>query len=259
MSIEELGYTKIENLFSTETIAKALKLVKHYEKTAAKVPDEYVPRLNKNSPNLYNIQAKDKFFIDLCIPAEGSIIEDILMHFLNDRFYVAIDSKYPNYISRCMGARSSAAQVLPLHLDSFIPHTDPDILIAMQAAIMLEDSNLENGATLVVPGSHKWGKYANQSMMNKAIPIKAAAGDVLIWNSSLVHGALPNTTNDTRWSIIVTYSRWWVKQQHQITKTLPTHIREELTPKQLSVLGFSSEPFINEQAGIDMKQPYPNV
>lgn len=53
--IEEIaayGYTKLKQVYTADEVAKMLSLVKEWEKKAPKLPDEYVPRLNKNSPNL---------------------------------------------------------------------------------------------------------------------------------------------------------------------------------------------------------------
>ena len=219
---------------------------------APEIPDEYVPRLNKQSKNLYNLQCKDKYFLDLLFKSEE--IEEILIHFLNDKYYKAIPQHLPNYVMRHCGVRSSEEAELPLHIDSFFPYSG-EYVAAMQMMIFLEDSREDRGATLVIPGSHQSAKYAGE-LNEKPIPVEANAGDVILIDGRIHHGATSNRTNKTRYAMITTFSRWCFKQMFDIPSAIPYNIRKTLTAKELSILGFNSQPFKDETFGIDMKQGY---
>ena len=251
--IEQLatnGYCVIPQVFSAEEVSQALNLLLNWEKKVPLAPN--VPFLNRDQFAIYNLQNKEHFFLKLLF--KSADIEDALKHFLNDPWYKPIAADEPNYILRGYTGRSSNVS-LPLHIDSMIPYLSTQ-LISLQLSIILEDQDEQNGCTLVVPGSHLSGEYVSQEALGQAIPVPSQAGDAVIWDSRLWHGALANHSERTRWAMIATFARWWVKQSFNITGNLPTHIFNELTDSQKAVMGFCSIPFNNESEGIDMKVGY---
>ena len=122
--------------------------------------------------------------------------------------------------------------------------------------------NETNGCTVVVPGSHQSGRYSDRSL-KKRIPLIAEAGDIAIWDSRLWHGTLDNLSNKSRWVLIATFTRWWVKQSMDMTRKLPQDIYEQLTDAEKLMLGFCSIPPFDETGSIHTKKSYeelkPNV
>jgi hypothetical protein len=253
--IEAEGYCRIPKLFSSHKLEHALQLTSTwYEATRDKLPDS-VPFLNKDQHIVYNLQNKDYIFLEMLFSL--SCVHDVLRHFLNDPWYRQISTGQPNYILRSYLARSSTSQ-LPLHIDSFVPY-EGSYVFAMQVSIALQDQSPANGCFMVVPGSHKRGSYAAQSAFSEARPVAAAAGDVVLWDSRLWHGAEKNSTDNGRWALIATFTRWWIKQAFRIPEALPTEISARLTNSQKAVLGFYSMPFAHEFEGIDMKRGYDEI
>lgn len=250
--IKIYGYCKLNQVYFPDEVMKMLSLVKKLDLELPKIPDEYTPRLNKTSKNIYNLHTKDKFFIDMLFKSDT--IEQILIHFLNDPYYKQIPANLPNYILRHMGCRSSEEE-LPPHIDSFFPYPGNKV-IAMQMFIYLEDSTEKNGCTVIWPGSHIIGEYASENSKKKFIPVEAKAGDVVLMDGRCHHGTLANMSTRTRWTIASTFTRYWIKQMFRITDDLPKEIYDQITPKQKAILGFSSIPFLNESFGIDMKNGY---
>jgi len=249
------GYCKIPNLYPREKADQALELAKHwYERTREDLTKD-LPALAKNDPFVWNPQNKDHFFLEMLFGRP--IIQQILMHFLNDQWFKQIPQTEPNYILRSFLIRSSN-QRLPMHIDSFIPYDGSHVFV-MQVIFVLEDHNEENGCTVVVPGSHKYGRYVEQSAFDNAVPIESKAGDVIIWDSRLWHGAGENKSGGTRWAMIGTFSRWWVKQMFNMTKSLPQEIYQKLTDSQKAILGYCSIPYDNEFVGVDMKKGYDSL
>jgi ectoine hydroxylase-related dioxygenase (phytanoyl-CoA dioxygenase family) len=82
------------------------------------------------------------------------------------------------------------------------------------------------------------------------------AGDIAIWDSRIWHGTTDNKTESTRWTIIATFTRWWIKQHFDITKALPEEIKNQLSQKEKSILGFASVPYLSEYEGIEIKKGY---
>lgn len=251
--IKKDGYCIIPEFYSEFVIDKLLTDIKQlYEKTKDTISKD-TPYLNLNQPNVYNLQNKKLFFIDLLLGNKQ--IEEILIYFLNDKWYKQIPQDKPNYILRSYGARSSN-EALPLHIDSFIPYKGDEV-IAMQVAIVLEDQTEENGCTVVVPGTHQSGQYADNKTDLPIIPLTPKAGDIVIWDSRLWHGTTKNQTQGTRWAIISTFCRYWLKQQFNIPEDMKdSDIVEKLIPQDKSILGFNSIPPINEYEGIEMKKGY---
>ena len=109
----------------------------------------------------------------------------------------------------------------------------------MQFAIILEDQFSNNGCTILKPKSHLSGKFTNRND-RKLKKIKSQAGDIVIWDSRIWHGTEKNTSNKTRWSLIATFSSWWVKQSMDMTKSLPKKIFNKLSINEKILLGYCS-------------------
>jgi hypothetical protein len=246
------GYTIIPQAIAVRDVKWLLDDVKYiYERDKDKISKD-TPYLNINQPNVYNLQNKEYSFINTLLDLKD--LEEILKKFLNDKWYKQIPQDQPNYILRSYGARSSN-DALPLHIDSFIPYVGDEVA-AMQVAIILEDQTIENGCTVVVPGTHDSGRYAEKEYYDHAVPLTPKAGDIVIWDSRLWHGTTKNTTTGTRWAIIATFSRWWIKQQFDIPNALPNHIKSRCNGKEKYILGFGSVPYVNEYEGIESKKGY---
>jgi len=249
--IRKDGYCIIPQVYSPTEVHLLLESCKHWYEITETAKD--VPFLNRNQPNVYNLQNKSIHFLQAIFKSADTM--EVLRELLNDIWYKQIPQDKPNFILRAIGARSSNT-ALPLHIDSFIPY-EGDHPLALQVAIVLEDQTVENGCTVVVPGSHLSGEYAPKQA--DSIPLTPKAGDLVMWDSRLWHGTTENTTQGTRWAIIATFTRWWVKQQFNITDNLPDHIYQQLTDEQKSILGFCSIPYNNESEGIDLKRGYEDL
>lgn len=250
--IERVGYCRIPGVYSKARMAEALEKVRHYYGLYKDQHSDHVPFLNIDQPTLYNLQNKDMFFLDLLF--EPKMLQDLLCHFLNDRWFKQIPQAEPNYVLRSYIARSSNRQ-MPLHLDSFLPYLGSHVFV-VQYSIILQAQSRENGCTVVVPGSHVSGEYANQEAFADATPIESEVGDVVVWDSRLWHGTTENRSGDTRWAIIGTFCRWWMKQHWNVTNNLPDEFYQRLTDSQKAVLGFCSVPHQTEMHGIDLKCGY---
>ncbi len=251
-AIERDGYCYVPQMFSPEQVSTALERIRGWFDKTLSSQSERMPFLNKNQPMVYNLQSKDLFLLRMVLGCE--LIEKTLMHFLNDRWFTSIPADAPNYILRSFLARSSNHQ-MPLHIDSFVPYEGPHVFI-MQCSIVLEDQTENNGCTVLIPGSHLSGKYCEQEAFPTAVPMKARAGDLVFWDSRIWHGARQNTSGGTRWAMIATFCRWWIKQAFDIPGNLPQELYDQLSDQEKSVLGYCSVPYDNEARGIDMKRSY---
>lgn len=253
--VDKVGYYRLRGVYEKQDVELALKKVRsYYELTRDNILNN-VPYLNIDQPTVYNLQSKDCYFTHLLF--KPRVMERILIHYLNDPWYKQIPQDKPNYLLRSYVARSSNKE-LPMHIDSFVPYLG-DYVFVVQYSIILQDQDASNGCTVVVPGSHLAGEYTTQEARKRAVPIESKAGDVVIWDSRLWHGTAENLSGQTRWAIVATFCRWWIKQHFNLTQTMPQEIYEKLTDAQKAVLGYCTIPQWDETTGIDIKRGYDSL
>jgi ectoine hydroxylase-related dioxygenase (phytanoyl-CoA dioxygenase family) len=175
---------------------------------------------------------------------------------LNDPFFRHLPPDDPNYILGQFVARSSV-KPLQLHIDAGMPQLGPATTM-VQLGFVLEDMDEKNGCTMVVPGSHLLGEYSDRELEHLH-PIPARSGDILVWDARVWHGSGSNTAEGTRWNIVATFQRWWVKQSFDIPRALPQEIFDELTDQQKALLGFCTIPPLDENERRTRARPYSDL
>ena len=100
-------------------------------------------------------------------------------------------------------------------IGSYVPAPIPNITMNLPSFFMLTDFTQENGATIVVPGSHRSKQnpngdpslsYARQS----EIQVTAPAGSVLIFDGRLWHKGGSNYSRGRRLFCGISYVPWWL-------------------------------------------------
>lgn len=254
-AINAQGYCVLSNVFDKTSTKQMLNAVNELAEQYADLEIKDIPRLDTGQQTIYNLQNKSTSLLQQLLGCQPAT--KVLQHFLNDQWHKAIDLQDPNYILRSFSARNNQVAA-PLHIDSFIPYQGEHAL-SMQMAVVLEDQNESNGCTIVIPGSHQSGRYVSQTEKENAIPIESKAGDVVLWDSRIWHGTLDNKSGLSRWSLIATFVRWWVKQGYKITENLPQVIYQTLSDNEKAIMGYCSKPFDDEAQGIDFKKGYADL
>ena len=72
------------------------------------------------------------------------------------------------------------------------------------AIAFLDDYGADNGATRIVPGSHRQPEF-DFNGVSQAVQISGCAGDVLVFEADLVHAGSLNVTGARRRSLLITY------------------------------------------------------
>jgi ectoine hydroxylase-related dioxygenase (phytanoyl-CoA dioxygenase family) len=252
-SIKENGYVLLENILSGKEceLYKSL-LDRDYKKYsvhyAGSSPTEH--SLNDKSCEriVYNLHNKDIRYFDLCChPSVLPIIKEMLQE--------GSYQKSEQFNLLCFDARdpNSNTEVQQLHSDSNLPGQGSYPLI-MIALFMLDDFTVENGATRILPLSHLRSDYPeNKRKYDAEKSIEAGKGSVLIFNGALWHGGGKKTINSSRWAVIPSYGRWFIKPSFDFTRNTPAHIFDQLTEDRKTLLGLNSCPPKDEFTRITRK------
>lgn len=246
--IELNGFTVIKSMLSLDVLSSLLQDIKSGSLDTGEGSD--IPRLNRGSDIIYNPFFYDKRFFELF---RDNRIDQIMQHFLNDQYYKGLDG-LPNYILRSMICRSSKEK-LPWHIDSFIPFKG-SYPSTFQVVIPLEEFRTDTGPTLLFPGSHLHGEYAGQDLElgEGVIELSAQVGDVIIWDARIWHAAKANDSNNSRWAVIATFTRWWIKQNYRYPEIVKRiHGVENYSDADLVILGAASETPLDHMESVDLK------
>lgn len=140
-----------------------------------------------------------------------------------------------------------------LHCDDEVyPIPRPHLPLLCNALIALCDFTDENGATRVVPGTHKVAAQpAEPFPPSKAVEMKA--GDALVWNGSLWHTAGANRTTKPRPALTVNYCAGFLRQQINQQLSIPRELVRRLDPRLRELIGYGL--FAKKMGRIDWRPP----
>ncbi len=127
----------------------------------------------------------------------------------------------------------------PIHADDqLMPLPRPHVATVCNSMWALTDFTEANGATRLVPGSHRADHAPRYGEHYDSIPAEMAKGSVLIWHGSLWHGGGANTTDRRRYGIAMNYCAGWVRQQENQQLGLPLDVVRTFPPRLQELCGF---------------------
>ncbi|NIJ17896.1 phytanoyl-CoA dioxygenase family protein [Sphingobium vermicomposti] len=135
----------------------------------------------------------------------------------------------------------SAAQFI--HLDAARDTHDQAVPYQARFIWCLDPFDEENGATRVVPGSHRWNDRIDMSgaTFYESVPAVAPAGSLIIYSDMLLHGTGANiSTNRQRASINFGYCPPWCRPLVNFPLVLDPRTVEGASRMLRQVLGYSS-------------------
>ena len=152
----------------------------------------------------------------------------------------------PNYLlsqAQAINIRpGEAAQ--PIHFDDAFYAVDrPRRALGAAAIYAIDDFTAENGATVVIPGSHRWGNEApDEAAMRRAIPAVMPAGSALFFTGTLWHGGGENRSDRSRLCITTQYCAPWCRQQENFSLSVPRDQVKRCSEHVQRLLGYSIHP-----------------
>jgi ectoine hydroxylase-related dioxygenase (phytanoyl-CoA dioxygenase family) len=108
-----------------------------------------------------------------------------------------------------------------IHTDELLfPFDHPGNQAMINCMWAVTDFTVENGATLIVPGSHKW-PTDRQPEPHEITHGVMPAGSVLIYFGGLLHAGGSNITNKARTGLVLSYCLGWLRQVENHYLTIP--------------------------------------
>jgi ectoine hydroxylase-related dioxygenase (phytanoyl-CoA dioxygenase family) len=199
------GFLVMRELFTAEEVAF---FKRHYE----------AMRLDENAELLAKIQAEagepagDPLTIYPRIMQPHRRDEASLKWLIDNRLnevMITLLGQEPFAVQTMFYFKPPGARGQALHQDQYYLRVQPGTCMAAWMAV--DDCDEENGCLRVVPGSHTWPLLClteadtRQSFTDVTVPLPEGveavavtmqAGDVLFFNGQLVHGSLPNRSQD---------------------------------------------------------------
>ena len=112
------------------------------------------------------------------------------------------------------------------------------------------DFTAQNGATRVVPGSHRWpeDRVARPSEIARAVMSK---GSVVLWLSRTLHGAAKSSGIANRTGFFASYIVDWMRQEENQYIVVPERGARTLSKPARQLIGYRSSPSLGWAKGRD--------
>ncbi|MFZ0595327.1 MAG: phytanoyl-CoA dioxygenase family protein [Bryobacteraceae bacterium] len=222
--LDERGFVVFTNFLEPTTLEALRERVEElFAEEGENAGSEF--RQEPSARRLANLVDKGQIFRE--VYASPPVL-DAVGHVLGPRF------KLSSLNARSADPYSSEAQ--PLHCDA---SSLPDALgnCVCNTIWLLDDFTPDNGATRIVPGSHKWGRLPQNALPDPSashpneVLMLGPAGSVVVMNTHAWHGGTANRTAHPRRALHSFYCRWDQPQQQYQKRLLRPETQAALTPE----------------------------
>jgi ectoine hydroxylase-related dioxygenase (phytanoyl-CoA dioxygenase family) len=130
----------------------------------------------------------------------------------------------------------------PLHPDDAlypVPRPHPELVVNVMWP--LQDFTAANGATRIVPGSHRWTDE-RPGPDTETITLEIPAGTALIYTGSLWHGGGANRSVSNRLGVVLHYAVSWLRPVENHVLVVPPAAASGLPVRLQELLGYNIHP-----------------
>jgi ectoine hydroxylase-related dioxygenase (phytanoyl-CoA dioxygenase family) len=228
--ILEHGYVILEDCFSKED---ALEAKTEMDRLTGKEPMHGRNRFEGfQTTRIYSLLNKSRVFDKFAILPRILALND---YFLEPGYNIMVYTT----IQIMPGEKPQ-----PLHYDDiWIRQPRPRANYGTAVMLAFDDYTADNGATRVIPGSHKWGDRKGKD--EEVVPCICPAGSCIFYLSTLWHGGGPNTSAKPRYSATLQYCQPYIRPiENQILSVDPRKLNE--IPKRIvDMMGYRTyRPFV---------------
>ncbi|HEY5924186.1 MAG TPA: phytanoyl-CoA dioxygenase family protein [Kofleriaceae bacterium] len=236
---ERDGFTILESVLDASALAEIGAALAPYETNRPMGRNAFE---GQKSQRVYSLAAKGEAFVRLIEqPRVMALVERLLM---------------PNFLL-------STAQSIRLHPGEHAQawHTDDafyfcarprSLTLAVSVIWAIEEFTEENGATEVIPGSHKWGhEHPDERDDYEFVPATMPAGSAIVFDGALWHRGGANRSDGTRLALSPQYCQPWLRPQESQLLIVPPDAARTCSDRMRSMLGYSIHPpFIGQVDGM---------
>jgi ectoine hydroxylase-related dioxygenase (phytanoyl-CoA dioxygenase family) len=224
--LERDGYTILEGVLDGPTCDALAAALERLEHELHAVPASNIFE-GLNTVRIYNLLARGALFEQLAVhPRVLPIVEAVL-----DRGCLV------SSVSSIAIGPGEAPQ--PVHADDqLIPLPRPHVAIVCNTMWAITEFTAENGATRLVPGSHRASEAPDPFAEHTTIPAAMPRGSVLIYHGSLWHGGGANLSDQRRVGLALNYCAGWVRQQENQQLGIPLEVARGFSPRLRKLAGF---------------------
>jgi ectoine hydroxylase-related dioxygenase (phytanoyl-CoA dioxygenase family) len=230
-SVEEVrikGYTVIESGYSLSELNIISTM---FDRVAYDYQKKYSKQLIKNPDEMQLVRAllTHEFSLFMKLVINSSVLE-IISKLINGKFIL---NQQNGLINPPEGNYSQGHWHRDLPYQHFVSSSP----LAVNALFCLDDFTAHNGATFVLPASHKLIALPSESYIrSNAVQIEAAAGSYIILDCMTFHAGGMNRSALVRRAINQVYSIPFIKQQINLSHNLDAR---QLSAFERELLGFT--------------------
>ncbi|VUC23927.1 unnamed protein product [Clonostachys rosea] len=200
-----------------------------------------------NTKRLINVTTTSKTFRE-------ELLENDLIHQLCESIYIEDAGGYWMNTAQLIDI-GPGSKAQPLHRDQWqfpiftlcgakAPEASINFIVA------LSKFSDDNGATRVIPGSHKWDNFEEVGTPEDTVPAEMEAGDACFITGKVVHGGGANMTQDeTRRGIAMVFQCSYLTPEEAHPFLVSKELAKTLTPRAQRMLGFRSQ-FLKNSPGV---------
>lgn len=134
-----------------------------------------------------------------------------------------------------------SAQILHYD-DAFYPVPRPRPPLGAATVWSIDPFTAENGATVVLPGSHRWDEARRPTEKDRRVPVVMSPGSCVFFLGTLWHGAGANLSDRARLAITAQYCEPWLRPQEAFTLSTDPDTARAVSADIRRMLGYSIHP-----------------
>ena len=166
---------------------------------------------------------------------------------------------HPNYLLsqlQVINILPGEAQQPLHHDDAFYDVPRPRKPLGAATIFAIDDFTEENGATVIIPGSHEWGDERPEPMSDpRQVPVVMPAGSMLLFTGTLWHGGGANRSQLSRMCVTAQYCDSWLRQQENYSLSISKETVKMCSEHIQRLLGYSIHaPFAGFVNGMHPKR-----